>query len=1351
MKFSVQSRTRALLSAAVTAALAASGAVAVSPALAATAAPAEAPLLQITEVAPDTANVGGSDAYEFIEVRNASDEPVDFGDYTLNYLYTDNALVDPVTTSSVLWPAVPADVVIPAGGTLVLWVVNPAGVEAGLTAEDFNANYGTDLELGVDLVQMYNGGMANGGSRGIQVMTNTGHDVSRAYYFDNDQTTDTTAIQYAWNPAAGEHMWTPSEPSGTVQTMLGLAGPTPGAVSADQIPASAAPTLEGGEAPVIRDLTESGEIPDSGGLDLGFEVSDDVLVRTVTLTLTDNLGATQTRNLAAGEDGLFTYSIPSADTFGKQWLEYSVTASDGVQESVLDPVRLDLVEGDPEPVRLSASDGEFVTGDHRVSATTEGDPASLDLSIDGTPATDTVPSLETGPVFALEATSTDAFFRNGIKLGDEVLTIFDEGFYDRIVTVDATVPVEQIVPGEPLTLTVTAGTKAWPEANVNENNDDFSARNLRLALPDGRILRPTSCEARKEADGTVTDPAAVDCPADDANIAFSDANLVEFLATFDIPEDAFDSIATMWDTTQVVDGPHTLGASDGTHSVSRTVTVDNSAPVVEPTVVEGELYRGDLTIDAVATDAGAGLNALTATLDGEPIELPFTTSSLELEPGEHTVEFTASDEVGNIGTTDVTFSTADERPEIALGGPEDGATIEAGTVDLTATGASAESDALDLSFREGFTFAPGDEELTVSAGTTTDALAASDAREGEVLSGADLEDLLGTDGLEVATESDTTLPYQLYTVDVPEDAGEGAQARFAWTGRANEEAKVLLHARTADGTWETIDEHLTTDGAATGFELGGTVPVDEYAVDGQVTFLVQHSEGFAAGNLSERTDAVDPFHAEATPRSEYDFTVAIESDTQYYNDNQGQVGGSGDDSYYDHQAAIHDFLLDQREELNLQYLIHNGDIVDNHVADESVWAPGNTDPEYQWKNADAQYTKLDEAGLPYGVLAGNHDVGGHDDDYTNYSKYFGEARFADNPWYGGSYKDNRGHYDLVSAGGVDFLMLYMGWPTTNDDELNSEDIAWMNEVIAQYPERKVWINLHEYMLTTGGLGPFPQRVFDEVVTPNENVFAVSSGHYHDAYTRTDDFDDDGDGAADRTVYSMLFDYQGLPEGGLGYLRLAHFDNAAEQFTVRTYSPSLEVFNSDDPSLNDPAGMQEFTVPYAAGGLESRTKVLATDSVRVDVLTAKEIGAAAGVPSGTEATVTWNDLTDGAHGWYVLASGPHGGEAASEVRTFTAVVPEEEPAPAEFVTSVPVVSGDKGIKPGSTLRVDPGTWEPSPEFSYEWLADGEPIAGATGETFKLTGKHKGQDITVRVTGALEGYETATVESEPVRWK
>ena len=48
-------------------------------------------------------------------------------------------------------------------------------------------------------------------------------------------------------------------------------------------------------------------------------------------------------------------------------------------------------------------------------------------------------------------------------------------------------------------------------------------------------------------------------------------------------------------------------------------------------------------------------------------------------------------------------------------------------------------------------------------------------------------------------------------------------------------------------------------------------------------------------------------------------------------------------------------------------------------------------------------------------------------------------------------------------------MLYMGWGPKD------EQIAWMNSVIKQFPERKVMINLHEYMLTTGGLGQVPQR------------------------------------------------------------------------------------------------------------------------------------------------------------------------------------------------------------------------------------------------------------------------------------
>lgn len=36
------------------------------------------------------------------------------------------------------------------------------------------------------------------------------------------------------------------------------------------------------------------------------------------------------------------------------------------------------------------------------------------------------------------------------------------------------------------------------------------------------------------------------------------------------------------------------------------------------------------------------------------------------------------------------------------------------------------------------------------------------------------------------------------------------------------------------------------------------------------------------------------------------------------------------------------------------------------------------------------------------------------------------------------------------------------------------------------------------MLTTGGIGPIPQRILDEVAAPNPNVRMIMSGHYHDA-------------------------------------------------------------------------------------------------------------------------------------------------------------------------------------------------------------------------------------------------------------
>ena len=45
-------------------------------------------------------------------------------------------------------------------------------------------------------------------------------------------------------------------------------------------------------------------------------------------------------------------------------------------------------------------------------------------------------------------------------------------------------------------------------------------------------------------------------------------------------------------------------------------------------------------------------------------------------------------------------------------------------------------------------------------------------------------------------------------------------------------------------------------------------------------------------------------------------------------------------------------------------------------------------------------------------------------DYTYLQQWFGRDRFADQSYYGGDRENNRDHYDLISYGGHDFIIVY---------------------------------------------------------------------------------------------------------------------------------------------------------------------------------------------------------------------------------------------------------------------------------------------------------------------------------------
>ena len=283
------------------------------------------------------------------------------------------------------------------------------------------------------------------------------------------------------------------------------------------------------------------------------------------------------------------------------------------------------------------------------------------------------------------------------------------------------------------------------------------------------------------------------------------------------------------------------------------------------------------------------------------------------------------------------------------------------------------------------------------------------------------------------------------------------------------------------------------------------------------------------------------------------YTIAWMSDPQHYSKKFPET-------YY----AMTSFLRDHCDEMQLAYIINTGDLVHN------------TDLESEWDVADKAQAMIDD--IPNGVLAGNHDIQ-NPIGYKTFCERFGEKRYQDKPWYGGSFENNRGHYDLLTIGETDYLFVYMGFGPTK------KAIQWVADVFKQYPDRVGILCLHDYYAKQLTLSEDGRKWYDKVVKKSPNLYMVLCGHKYGAYCFPESFDDDKDGREDRTVYQMLFNYQAsLQDGGGGYLRLMQIDEAAGTMHNLTYSPLLEDFNRfDDPENREdyyPFDEQneEFTLP-----------------------------------------------------------------------------------------------------------------------------------------------------------------------------
>ncbi|AST93764.1 hypothetical protein BC6307_22065 [Sutcliffiella cohnii] len=1154
------------------------------------------PHFLVTEIVPDSTNVGTADGYEFIEIYNNTNKDINFKDYKINYRYG----ADPNT--DVVWPSIPEEVMIPSKGTLVFWIINDQNGHS--TVDDFNANYGSDLVENKDIVRIYSAGMANAAMRGLLVATNAKKPISIAYYNDEPGVDDT-------HPDQGILYKYPQD--GTIQsTKLSIEAATPGRVESFQVPPQVVELEDDTTPPIVTDLTSVTEVLETEDILIRAEASDDREVKSVRLfyslsTDNDYRGVILNKNQ---ENETFFWTIASPDIIGEDYVDYYFVVSDGTNELVSETKRITVSSlYDKSSLRLNVSDGEVIAGKKVIKGTSpsavSGD---VKLYIDEEEWTEGLySSLEQDAYFAYEVSGINALFQNAVTMGDDILHIFDRTMADWTLI---TIPIEadRLTVGEN-TITVRSGNKSSPFEldQLEENRDDFNLRDVRLVLPDGTILR----------DPLKSDPTQVFDMGDDGTYR----PFEHF--TFTITEEQAPSQSFIFDTTTVLDGEYTIKALDvkQNETMAATVFVDNTAPQVSTSIMEGHEYKGPFTIEVQATDNIAGVSTVRVLLNGKEIETPYETASSLLSPGEHKLVVIATDNVGNRAEETVHFSVVNENPfKPELVSPTDSADHSVdGDPTLVVKVSDPTDDELKVSFYEGFKYdAKRTDSIRIFSNATDYEPPQTMVPEGEEKFGdEEYVTISEKDGNYVTNDSSTQFPYHRFEVTIDETIDENDLIELVWNGNSLDVRKVSMYAWNHDTKkWELLDYKIA---GIEDFELKGIVSFHEYVKEQKVNVLVQ--------------DEIP-----SSPE-EYDYTFVWMTDTQYYSESYPHI--------YD---GMTHWIAENKDELKIKYVFHSGDLVDKYYQ------------EFQWVNADRAMKTLDDHNIPYGVIAGNHDVDYINDDYTEYYKWFGEERFKNKPYYGGSYKNNRGHFDLISEKGNDFIMVHMGWGVSD------EDIEWMNDVLAQYPDRIAILNFHEYLLVSGNRSPIGNRIFNEVVVPNKNVVAVLSGHYHDAQTLVSEVDDNGDGVTDRKVYQMLADYQGGPEGGLGYMRLLHIDQDNNRIIVNTYSPYLDKYNYYDPT--DYPEKDEFIIEV---DLTVKEKRVATDYFAVNVYTDTEIGTVDGVESGSQTEMNWLNLEQNkTYSWYVVAEDQYTGRAVSDIWTFTkGNIHSELPKPTDPVEEDPV--------------------------------------------------------------------------------
>lgn len=303
------------------------------------------------------------------------------------------------------------------------------------------------------------------------------------------------------------------------------------------------------------------------------------------------------------------------------------------------------------------------------------------------------------------------------------------------------------------------------------------------------------------------------------------------------------------------------------------------------------------------------------------------------------------------------------------------------------------------------------------------------------------------------------------------------------------------------------------------------------------------------------------------------FSLAVVPDTQFYSRyaESNFIPEYGTDPF----NVQTQWLTEHAEELNIPFTAHLGDVVDQ------------ADVQGQWEVADQAMNTMEEAGMPYSILPGNHDVLDSNDelDDTDYdastepfTQWFGPERAAQQSTYGGSDPTGLSQFHLFEAEGQQFLVFALPW------RASEQTLEWAQGVLDEHPTVPAILTTHDTIaLDTEGQGftsDYGEELWDGLIAGNDQIFLTLNGHYHGAAitTRAND--------AGHDVTQILIDYQMARDGGNGYLGLLEFDLSGGAIHGETVSPWVrqkaqgQLTQFEQPALTGPAQSFDIDIDFS---------------------------------------------------------------------------------------------------------------------------------------------------------------------------